>query len=148
MAHFLFNSVQDHEADSSASRELAAGLLRVGMWGVGADESHCDALAPGDLVLIYLGAPQRVFVGRAELASALHGWTPSEARVYPGAYPGGVSLTRVEEWDPPVPMEGVLTEIGPSETTKADFQAGVVGITDTEYAAALTVAARTRSGKR
>ena len=118
------------------------------MWGVGTDESHRDALAPGDLVLIYLSAPDRVFVGRAELASAVHDWTPSEAQAYLGAYPGGVSLTRVEEWDPPMPMERVLTEIGPSETTKADFQAGVVGITDTEYAAALTVAARMRSGKR
>jgi hypothetical protein len=110
------------------------------MWGVGADERHRDALATGDLVLIYLGAPERVFVGRAELASAVHGWTPEEARAYPGSYPAGVLLTGVVAWDPPVPMGLVLSEIGPSETTKADFPAGVVGITDTEYAAALRVA--------
>ena len=38
------------------------------MRGVDADEPHRNALAPGDLVLIYLGAPERVFIGRAEVA--------------------------------------------------------------------------------
>ncbi|MET0525633.1 MAG: hypothetical protein ABWZ91_12585 [Nocardioides sp.] len=142
MAHYLFNHREDHQAPGPAPREVAAGLLGVRMWGVGADESHRDALAPGDLALIYLAAPDRVFVGRAELASAVHDWSPSQARVYPGVSPGGVLLTRVEEWDPAVPMASVLAEIGPSETTKADFPAGVVRITDTEYAAALAVAAR------
>ena len=111
------------------------------MWGVEADEPHRDALAPGDLVLIYLGAPDRVFVGRAQLASAVHGWTPSEAQVYPGISPSGVLLTQVVEWDPPVPMKTVLSRIGPSENAKADFRAGVVRSTATEYAAALAVAA-------
>ena len=34
------------------------------MWGVAADERHGDALAPGDLVLIYLGAPEIMFLDR------------------------------------------------------------------------------------
>jgi hypothetical protein len=29
------------------------------MWGIDADERHRDALARGDLILIYLGAPVR-----------------------------------------------------------------------------------------
>ena len=81
------------------------------MWGVGADEPHCDALAAGDLVLIYLGAPHREFIGRAELSSAVRDWTLSEARVYPGDSPSGVSLAEVKEWDPPVPMNAVLSQI-------------------------------------
>ena len=111
------------------------------MWGVDADEPHRDALAPGDLILIYLGAPERVFIGRAELASAVHGWTPSEAQVCPGDSPSGVLLAQVEDWDPPVPMETVLSQIDPSENAKADFQAGVVRITAREYETALAVAA-------
>ena len=43
--------------------------MRVGMWGVDAGEPHGNALAPGDLSLIYLGAPELAFIGRAELAS-------------------------------------------------------------------------------
>ena len=49
-------------------REQATEFVRVRMWGVDADERHRNALAAGDLVLVYLGAPERKFIGRAELA--------------------------------------------------------------------------------
>ena len=112
------------------------------MWGVDADEPHRDALAAGDLALIYLGAPERQFVGRAELASAAHDWTPSEAGVYPGDSPGGVLLAQLEEWDPPVPMSAVLSQIDQTQGARADFETGVVRITVGEYETALAVAAQ------
>jgi hypothetical protein len=65
--------------------------------GVGAVEPHRDALAPGDLILVYLAGPERKFIARAELASAVHDWTPSEAQAYPGDSPDGVLLAEVEE---------------------------------------------------
>jgi len=135
VAHFLFNFVK-----GQALREQAAAFLQVRMWGVDADERHGNALAPGDLVLIYLGAPEREFIGRAELASAVHDWTPSEAQVYPGDSPSGVLLARIEEWDPPVPINSVLSQLDPAENAKADFQAGVVRITANEYETTLAVA--------
>ena len=110
------------------------------MWGIDADEPHRDALAPGDLILVYLGAPEREFIGRAELASAVHDWTPSAAQLYPGDVPSGVLFAQVEEWDPPVSMNAVLAQIDSAEA-KADFQAGVVMITATEYDTALAAAA-------
>ena len=109
MAHYLFNLVQGDEAKGSELREQAAGFLRVGMWGVDADEPHRDALAAGDLALIYLGASEREFIGRAELGSAVRDWTSSEAQMYPGDSSGGVLLAQVEQWDPPVPMKTVLS---------------------------------------
>jgi hypothetical protein len=142
MAHYLFNLVERDAANGSSLRELAAGFLEVGMWGIDADEAHRDALASGDLVLIYLGAPERVFIGRAELASAVHDWTLSEAQTYPGDSPSGVLLARVEEWDPDVPMMRVLSRLGPSQTAKADFETGVVRITAHEYECALAVAVK------
>ena len=84
VAHYLFNFVKEDAAKGPALREQAAGFLRVRMWGIDADEPHRNALASGDLILIYLGAPEREFIGRAELASGVHDWTPSEAQVYPG----------------------------------------------------------------
>ena len=141
VAHYLFNVVRRDAAPGPALREQAAGLLRVRMWGIDADEPHRNALAPGDLTLIYLGAPEREFIGRAELASAVHDWTPAEAQVYPGDSPGGVLLAQVEEWDPPVPMSTVLSQIDPAEKAKADFEAGLVRITAGEYENALDVAA-------
>jgi hypothetical protein len=133
VAHYIFHFVKGHEA--------AAGLMRLGMWGVDADERHGDALAPADLVLIYLGAPDNVFIGRAGLASVAHDWTPSEAEAYPGDCAGGVLLAQVEEWDPPVPMSAVLAQMGPAEKAKAEFDIGVVRITAGEYETALAVAA-------
>jgi hypothetical protein len=111
------------------------------MWGIDADEPHRDALAAGDLILVYLGARERKFIGRAELASAVHDWTTPEAQVYPGDSPSGVALAQVEEWDPPVPMSAVLSQIDPAEGARADFETGVVRITANEYETALTVAA-------
>jgi hypothetical protein len=111
------------------------------MWGIDADEPHSSALAPGDLVLIYLGAPERELIGRVELASAVRDWTPAEARTYPGAFPRGVMLAQIEKWDPPVAMSAVLSQMDPAENAKADFQVGVVRITANEYETALAVAA-------
>jgi hypothetical protein len=137
VAHYLFNFV----TGDVAPREEALALLRARLWGVDVDEPHGSALAPGDLVLIYLAAPEREFIGRAELGSAVHDWTAAEAQAYPGDSPRGVSLAQVEEWDPPVPMKSVLAQIDPAEKAQADFEAGVVRITAGEYETALTVAA-------
>jgi hypothetical protein len=141
VAHYLFNFVKGDAAKGPALPEQAAGFLRVRMWGIDADEPHRNALAPDDLILIYLGAPERAFIGRAELASAVHDWTPSEAQLYPGDSLSGVMLAQVEEWDPAVSMKTVLAQIDPAENAKADFQAGVVRITANEYETALAVAA-------
>ena len=139
VAHYLFNVV----TGEAAQREHAGGFLRAAMWGVDADEPHRDALAPGDLVLVYLGAPDRAFIGRCRLASAVHDWTPSEAEVYPGDSPSGVSLAEVEEWDPSVPMDAVLSQIDRSANARGDFEKGVVRITANEFETALAVAGRT-----
>jgi EVE domain len=141
VAHYLFNFV----TGVREQRDQAARFLRAGMWGVDADEPHRDALSAGDLVLVYLSAPDREFIGRASLASAVHDWTPSEAQLYPGDSPSGVSLAQVEEWDPPVPMDAVLSQIDRSENARADFERGVVRITANEFETALALAALTSS---
>jgi hypothetical protein len=61
--------------------------------------------------------------------------------VYPGDSRGGVLLAEVEEWDPPVPMSTVLSQIDPAENARADFEAGIVRVTANEYETALAVAA-------
>jgi hypothetical protein len=141
VAHYLFNAVADDASDGSALRELVAESLRLKMWGVADGEPHSNSLAPGDLALIYLGAPERLLIGLATLGSAVRTWTASEAHAYPGDLPGGVLLTSVERWDPPVPMEAVLRRVDRSEGARADFDVGVVRITPNEYETALAVAA-------
>jgi hypothetical protein len=141
VAHYLFNAVAEDASDGSATRGLVVESLRLRMWGVAEHEPHRDSLAPGDLALIYLGAPERQLIGVATLASAVHPWTESEARSYSGDLRGGVLLASVERWEPPVPMETVLRRVDRSQGARADFDDGVVRITQTEYETALAVAA-------
>jgi hypothetical protein len=139
MAHFVFNF-------SSGCREAAAALLRANMWSVADDEPLRDALAPRDLVLIYVAPQDGAFIGRAELATAAHTWTSFEAQDYPGDAPSGVVLTDVERWDRAVPMPMVLARVDPTGSNpvvqanaKDGFRAGVVRITHDEYDVAVAV---------
>ena len=135
---------------TDGDREQAAALLDAKMWGIGGDERHRAAVAPGDLVLIYVEAC-RAFIGRAELATACHEWTPSEAEVYPGDSPSGVTLTDVEKWDVAVPMDSVVQRIDPTASNPLvqanaarGFRAGVVRITEYEYEAVLALSREAR----
>jgi hypothetical protein len=139
-AYYLFNVSPGDAAGGPTPRHQIAECLKVRMWGVGAGEPHGHALRRGDLALLHLGAPERLLLGKAELASAVHEWTPSEAELFPGDSAAGVLLTDVEEWDPPVPMETVLQRIDRSEGARADFDFGVVRITGGEYQTAVVVA--------
>src|SRR5690242_6435365 len=90
VGHYLFNLAAGDAAPGIALDEQGKRFLRAEMWGVNADEPHRNALSAGDLILVYLGAPERKFIGRAQLASAAHDWTLREAQVYPGDSDGGV----------------------------------------------------------
>lgn len=134
--YYIFNFTGD------AAR--ATERLRARTWDIGPAEPHRDSLAPGDLALIYLPAPERAFIGRAELCSGVHDWTVSETHRHRGDLPSGVLLADVKEWDPPVLMDSVLSRIDRSAGARADFEAGVVRITADEYETALVVAAQAR----
>jgi hypothetical protein len=144
MARYLFNF-------SDGDREQATVRLRAKMWGVARGERHRDALAPGDLALIYLPAPEAEFIGRAELATAVHNWTPSEAEAYPGDAPSGLLLSLVEEWEPAVPMKTVVQRIDPTGSNPlvqanaaAGFRYSVVRITGDEYETAVALSREAR----
>jgi hypothetical protein len=141
VAYYIFHLTDIDTMDLRPLGERANDFLRAGMWGIDIDDRHREALGEGDVALMYLGAPVRQFVARAEVASRAHEWTPVEARRYPGDSLGGVLLSQVEGWDPPVAMSAVLPQIDPAENAKADFGAGVVRITSGEFETAIEVAA-------
>jgi|SRR3954447_3545518 len=144
MAHVLFNF-------SDGDRRLAAALLKAKMWPVARDERDGDSLAPGDDVLICLPAPNAEFIGRGELATAVHDWTPSEAETYPGDSPSGVLLCEVEEWDPGIGMDTVVARIDPTGSNPlvqanaaAGFSTSIVQITPDEYEAVVRLSREPR----
>jgi hypothetical protein len=133
----------------TGSRPPRSSRRRCG--GSVARSDYRDALAPGDLALIYLPAPEAAFIGRAELATAVHHWTPSQAEAYPGDSESGVLLAHVEEWDPAVPMDTVVRRIDPTASNPlvqvnapAGFRVGVVRITSDEYENAVALSREVR----
>ena len=142
MAHYLFNFSKKGAAKGRTLREQAAELLQVKMWGIGAKTPNRLSLGPGDLVLIYVGAPEYEFIGSAELGSATHEWTPAEAAHYPGSFDGGVLLAQAEVWSHPVPMKSVLSQLALKETNPGThFFSGVVRLTKEDYDTVVTVGA-------
>ena len=70
MQHFILNL-------ADGDRERAKSFLHAKRWVVSRDERHRDALAPGDLALVFV-ALTREFVGRAELKTTFLDPMPSD----------------------------------------------------------------------
>ncbi len=134
MAYYLFNFTSKGADKSRSLRAQAGELLEVGLWGIGDKTANRDALAPGNEVLAYVGAPERAFVGHARLSSPTHSWTPGEAAGYPGTFGSGVSFERAEAWEKPVPLASVWPDMPSSQTNpNAQFFGGVVRIKKGDY---------------
>lgn len=140
MGHYLFNFSRKGAAKGRTLREQAGELLDVKMWGIGAKTPNRLSLAPGDQVLIYVGAPEYEFIGHAELGSPTHEWTPEEAARYPGGFDAGVLFSDAEAWSHPVPVKNVLSLLALKETNPgAHFFSGVVRITKEDYETVLAI---------
>ncbi len=138
MAFWLLNYVPGDD-DAGTVFERVGRLLDAAICGVPDDDPRRDSLAVGDLVLVYLGAPARVFLASAEIASPVRRWTAGESPI-PGTELSGVRVGQVARWNPPVAMAAVLARIDPANRARADFDRAVVGITPDEYQAAVDAA--------
>ena len=130
MQHFIFNLAE-------GDRERAKGFLHAKRWVIGGEERHRDALAPGDLALVFV-ALTREFVGRAAVTSAFLD-PMSLDPVTSGPAVGGVLLGDVEYWTSGVPLDVAVQRIDPKgsnpyvQANAAGFRAGVVQITVKEF---------------
>ena len=130
MQHFIFNL-------SDGDRERAKSFLRAKRWVVSREERHCDAIAPGDLALVFV-ALTREFVGRAEIKTTFLDPMPSDPATS-GTEVSGVLLGAVEDWTSGVPLDVAVQRIDPKgsnpyvQANAAGFHAGVVQITANEY---------------
>jgi hypothetical protein len=139
MAHYLFNFVKAAAAKDSPLRDQAGKLLEIKLWGVGPKAPLKDSLAPGDQILAYVGAPEKVFIGRATIAQGFHDWTPEEANIYfvdqgGKQFPAGVSFIDAEVWDTPVPLGAVWPQMPASETNPdARFYPGIIRLKQKDF---------------
>src|SRR2546423_2821906 len=130
MHYFIFNL-------ADGDRERAKSFLHAKRWVVSREEHHRDALAPGDLALVFV-ALTREFVGRVELKTTFLDPMPSDAATS-GPAVSGVLLGDVEDWTSGVPLDVAVKRIDPNgsnpyvQANAAGFRAGVVQITVKEY---------------
>jgi hypothetical protein len=143
MKHFIFNL-------SEGNREQAASFLRAERWALGRDEQHCNALAPGDLVLIHVARPRCEFHRPRQTWTAFRDWTPLESGACPDGRSSGVLLADVEEWPRAVPLDVVVHRIDPTasnpyvQQNAAGFRSSIVLITAEEYATAVALSLEAR----
>jgi hypothetical protein len=130
MQHFILNL-------ADGDRERAKSFMHAKRWAVGRDERHRDALAPGDLALVFVGLTLE-FVGRAELKTPFLDPMPTDPAAS-GPAVSGVLLGDVEDWTIGVPLDVAVQRIdskGTNPYVQANangFHAGVVQITPSEY---------------
>lgn len=143
MKYFIFNLV-------GGDRERAASFLDAKRWVVGREERHRDALAGGDLVLVFVAAT-REFVGRAKLETAFLDPMPADRAASAGPAVSGVLLADVDAWTSGVPLAAAVQRIDPTgsnpyvQANAAGFRSGVVEITAEEYDKVLSLHDETRS---
>jgi predicted type IV restriction endonuclease len=135
MAYFLFNFTKSGAKKDKTLRDQAAALMNMELWGIGEKTPNKDHLAPGDRVLVYVGAPEQEFIGHATLAKGVHHWDPSEAALYPeDQWPSGVAFSNATIWDQPVSLNEVWPQMPSSSSNpEAHFFAGVMQIKQKDF---------------
>jgi hypothetical protein len=134
VAHYLFNFTKKGANQSKTLRDQAAQLLHAKLWGIGDKTANRSLLTVGDHVLVYVGAPEKAFVGHGTLSSGVHAWSSEEAAIYPENWPAGVSFDDAEVWEHPVALAAVWSKT-PSSASNPDgrFFGGVVRIKKEDY---------------
>ena len=84
---------------------------------------------PGDRVIAYVGAPERLFVGDAVVEQGHHRWSEDEAARFPDwlGYDHGITLVDVRVWPRAVPLMSVWPHtIGARTNPKALWFGGII----------------------
>ena len=130
MKHFILNLID-------GDRERAVSYLGAKRWMVDREERHRDALAAGDLVLVFVALTGE-FVGRAKLETAFLDSLPADPDAS-GPAVSGVLLADVDKWTNGVPLAAAIQRIDPMasnpyvQANAAGFRSGVIHITASEY---------------
>jgi hypothetical protein len=145
MAEWILNFTRRGTKDKKLMPQQARGLLEIGLWGIPETAQAKDKLAASDRVLVYVGAPDRLFLGDARISSPWHHWTDtelgSEKERYPtaGSFGAGIALADCRIWEKPVPLQIAWPQTQGAKTNpKARWYGAVARITSEDFDAILT----------
>jgi hypothetical protein len=125
-------------------------------WGLGERTPNRKNLAAGDRVVFYVGRPEMVFAGTARLASDPFQLTSEQRNQYGHGMPQledeyGVSLTDIEPWGEPRPVEPlapILDFIENEAYWYSYFQGGVREISQEDFQTIIEGFDRTQEAER
>jgi hypothetical protein len=142
MGHYLFNFTRRNAEKGRPLRNQAAELAALKLWGIGEDAPNRGSLLAGDRVLLYVGAPEKEFIGQAVLASGAHPWTSDEGSCYPGGMTSGVAFSEVDLWEHPLSLQAAMPGLDLEKTNpKALFFSGVTKVTQHDFQAIVAAGA-------
>jgi len=137
VAYWILNFTKGGAKVKKQMPQQVVNLLQAGLWGVPPTAQSKGKLAPGDRVVAYVGAPDRVFIGEATISSGWHEWTTDEAARYPmtSAFGAGIALADAKVWDKPVPLGSTWPNTEGAKTNpNALWYGAVVRIAGADFA--------------
>jgi hypothetical protein len=98
---------------------LARDLVRRGLYGIPSTATQRHRIRPGDLVIVTVGSPHRVFVADAMVESGYHPFNAEERARRPEwmNLDHGIGLRDVDTWSEPVPIMSVWPRTAAGATT-------------------------------
>lgn len=142
VATFILNFTRGGTADKKAMPAQARKLLDVGLWGIPPKAQLRHKIAAGDRVLVFVGAPDRLFIGDAVVQSAYHEWTADEAARYPmtSTFDHGLALVESRLWSKPLAVMSVWPHTQAAKTNPTALWYGAVANVSTTDADLLLAA--------
>jgi len=129
--------------------QLARDLVRSGLYGIPSTATLRDTICPGDLVVLTVGSPHRVFMADAIVESGYHRFDEEECARRPEwmNLDHGIGLRNVHTWSEPVPIMSVWprTVAGASTNKTALFYGTLITLKPGDDAAILAAAGRAAS---
>jgi hypothetical protein len=149
MASYLLHFTKGLVPVPGQMPQLARDLARSGLYGIPSTATLRHRICPGDLVVVTVGSPHRVFVADAMVESGYHRFDEEERTRRPQwmNLDHGIGLRDVHTWSEPVPIMSVWPRtVARASTNKtALFYGTLIALKPGDDAAILAAAGRAAS---
>jgi type I restriction and modification enzyme subunit R-like protein len=128
VANYILNFTRGGTSEKKGMPAQARQLLQRGLWGIPASAQLKGKIIAGDRVFVFVGAPDRVFVGDAVVDSGYHGWTSDEADRYPTttSFDHGITLAQARVWPKPLPITSAWPQTHAAKTNPKALWYGAI----------------------
>lgn len=118
MATWILNFVKSGTPVKKQLGAQARQLFEVGLWGLPPGSQAATKIKPGDRVVAFAGAPERVFLADGVVEQGQHSWDATEVHRYPlnTSFQAGISIHQVSVWSRPLRFHDIWPSLSASDT--------------------------------